>query len=693
MNDNTDKNVKKQKVVAKRRNCEVSEHESERQTVAAKHLKVSKTNKKETDNFKGARRKIEFGDKQVNKNNCRKSLENENKNANRLVKKTIHTRSKSSDPIKNVGQNTTMSTKVQWTKEFMKNIRQSNKKNLENKKSKTGDKKIETVVSNDKHVGKNFQKGDGIVTEVENANKDDVDNEEDLLDYEDDISIEEMDPDQVIEKECEEECREKPQPGTSKQCSQIEKDTRDLMAHLAKQPEAVRSNNPFMMMMEDFFEKKFKDMEAQAHQSHVNVKQAAGNQKSLNGNTMNRQNVNKDIKSPSDTTIYAPALQKKLTPQAKLTQDELMDSYLIQSCEPTIENENEMMISNFVGNVRRQQHPEDTERVDMDTMRDLSRMRSEAAAANLKEAQIRAERGMQEAEKFQANVETPGMVDVFNLPKNLDQGIEQNRESLRILNIGSGVSDDDFFHLTCHIDPNLIHKIEKGEFVELEKLLPKDKIGKAEENRLEWVQRDGGTFLVPAQRDNKIGSFRRWEQAFRAYATIYCGANPRRSKEIWQYITVINTAASSFSWDNVYNYDITFRHLMAFNPHRSWAVTYNQMWNLSMRDPLPKQQFNRNGGQSHYSGAGYVPNEKKGGGTGKRPKSDYCWDFNKGEPCKYGKRCRYIERCSYCDSPTHGVLTCYKLMKKEERKANHGNHHPTAGGNKNNSNNHKDKSK
>ena len=52
-------------------------------------------------------------------------------------------------------------------------------------------------------------------------------------------------------------------------------------------------------------------------------------------------------------------------------------------------------------------------------------------------------------------------------------------------------------------------------------------------------------------------------------------------KEIWQYITVINTAASSYIWDNVYNYDITFQHLWLFNPSRSWAVTYNQMWNLS----------------------------------------------------------------------------------------------------------------
>ena len=31
--------------------------------------------------------------------------------------------------------------------------------------------------------------------------------------------------------------------------------------------------------------------------------------------------------------------------------------------------------------------------------------------------------------------------------------------TLRIPDIGSGVSDDDFFHLTCHLEPNLIQKI------------------------------------------------------------------------------------------------------------------------------------------------------------------------------------------------------------------------------------------
>ena len=116
--------------------------------------------------------------------------------------------------------------------------------------------------------------------------------------------------------------------------------------------------------------------------------------------------------------------------------------------------------------------------------------------------------------------------------------------------IGMGLSDDDFFHLTCHIDPNLQLKIEKGCYVDLDKLLPKE-CGEnsvySNEKKMEWVQCEGSTYLVPAKKSSRINCFRRWEQAFRMYATIYCTKNPNRSHEIWQYISVINTASVSYN--------------------------------------------------------------------------------------------------------------------------------------------------
>ena len=46
-----------------------------------------------------------------------------------------------------------------------------------------------------------------------------------------------------------------------------------------------------------------------------------------------------------------------------------------------------------------------------------------------------------------------------------------------------------------------------------------------------------------------------------------------------------------------------------------------------------------------------------------KKKIDYCWSYNKGVKCKFGKECKFIERCSYCDEASHGVYNCHKLDK------------------------------
>ena len=401
------------------------------------------------------------------------------------------------------------------------------------------------------------------------------------------------------------------------------------------------------------------------------------------------------IKSPSDTTIYVPALRKKDD------RSDLMRDLEVTRLHEEVNQTNDIInkISNFVESVRQD-----------DSARKKS-ITSEIVIPGQEEARGRTQKVVIEAEKFRAAIAQPsGRNDIIDSGisdqlLNLDLGgnaaignfmnerqvdIVEETQSLQpqvnvvpaVSHIGMGQTDDDFFHLTCHIDQTLQQKIEKGQYVDLDKLLPRDRLscfdGQStgaigDENKFEWVQRDGGTFLMPAKRSSRITSFRKWEQAFRVYATIYCSENPNRSREIWQYISVINTAASSFVWDNVYSYDIIFRQLMEFNPARSWAVTYNQMWNLSMRDPLPNrgQKFVNNFGQSNFSGnnSHTQSNSKTGRKTlfaGRRTKSDYCWNFNKGIKCKWGKNCRFIEHCSYCDSSSHGVNTCPKLEKKDK---------------------------
>ena len=249
-----------------------------------------------------------------------------------------------------------------------------------------------------------------------------------------------------------------------------------------------------------------------------------------------------------------------------------------------------------------------------------------------------------EAEKFKASIAPkPGKSD--------DNRVGQLVNQLKQSRVHDGDCDDEFFHITYHIDPALKEKIEKGQFVDLEKLLPRDKSQMLkEDNVMQFHYRDGNAYWAPANSDKCISNVRKWEQAFRLYAAIYSEANPLRSSEIWQYVYVVNHAAMSYTWKNVSFYDITFRHLMEKHPNHSWAKTYTQMWNIAMTDLLSK---------THK----FAPSHATRSGTPNCPK--YCWKYNKNR--LHPGNCDFVHRCSYCDCGCYGRWNCLKRKREGNR--------------------------
>ena len=224
-----------------------------------------------------------------------------------------------------------------------------------------------------------------------------------------------------------------------------------------------------------------------------------------------RENTN-IVKSPSDTTIYAPALQKpknviatsrsvrneigkflsneaRQFPGANVGTHESQISMVDeQEIVPQNSNTKEQLIdriTRFVESIRMEQQEEDVQQPSTSG----ARRNSEVIVPGFDQAQNKSENTVIEAEKFKAKVaEPPGMLMsdlaqmqqfLQSLPMNLGSGVPQNNSHTNIINpvVGSGLSDDDFFHLTCHIDEALKLKIEKGQFVDLDRLLPKEKLG------------------------------------------------------------------------------------------------------------------------------------------------------------------------------------------------------------------------
>ena len=361
------------------------------------------------------------------------------------------------------------------------------------------------------------------------------------------------------------------------------------------------------------------------------------------------------LRSPSNTTLYAPGLMKGSTPNRNNmeTQNkqklELMEriSDIVESIRISTEGASQMEADNGPSTSTGITH---NNRGKQTENRDI--------AAKL----------LIEAEKFKATLNPPeGKEEITDF-----KGVENDCEEL--------LEDDDFFHIACHVDQNLKDKIERGKFVELEKLLVRDRFRRRnEEDKLEFYHRDGHTFLAPVQdRSNTITNVRRWEQAFRVYAAIFSKANPHRAAEIWQYVYVINTAASTFVWENVAFYDYTFRQMMSINPKRSWAKTYNQMWNIAMQDKIPPRSngtgVNYPSGNNHSHSNNHSSksfgNAAKSGKEGFRKKNGKgCWRFNRNEPCN-ASSCDFEHKCSFCGGRSHAVIDCNKLKSKESGKKN-----------------------
>ena len=357
------------------------------------------------------------------------------------------------------------------------------------------------------------------------------------------------------------------------------------------------------------------------------------------------------MKSPSDTTIYAPALAKSPVRMEPLL---VPTNFSIGGENQMQPNSNSVIIENQISDFVEQVRIADRQ----DAQEDASPGTSGSKAGGGDRELTRNDRAGKftlQAEKFRASVNAP-------------KGIEANEfyEHLK--------DDDDFFHITAHVDPATVLKIQKGEFIDLEKLLPRPKGIFNEQPKTRFFFQDGHPYFAPqVDRSRMITSFRKWENAFRVYAAIYSQANPDRAGEIWQYVFVINTAANAYVWPNVAEYDYAFRQMMGENPRRSWAKTYTQMWNVCLTEHLQSRPgYNTFGGGKTWgnnpSSASHGPHQNNSGqnGPNKSPaangggKSTHCWRFNRTGKCKFGKDCKYINRCSYCDGVSHGLYNCPK---------------------------------
>lgn len=196
-------------------------------------------------------------------------------------------------------------------------------------------------------------------------------------------------------------------------------------------------------------------------------------------------------------------------------------------------------------------------------------------------------------------------------------------------------------------------RIMRGEYVELEKLLPKHlRVGKHNQTRMHLVNTDGRALWAPEDEGSCINCYRKWEQAFEVYASIYITAFPKRAGELYDYKYVIRDAAENFIWDNVAAYDEEFRRHLGSHPRRGWTPKLSDEWTKHMKTQIGRH--NEKGIPTAGASSNYSNNTGEGSGQKAR---EICRRYNKGR-CTFGKACKFLHKCSICNKFGHGASIC-----------------------------------
>ena len=242
--------------------------------------------------------------------------------------------------------------------------------------------------------------------------------------------------------------------------------------------------------------------------------------------------------------------------------------------------------------------------------------------------------------------------------------------------VHSVLVDEEYAIVGSHLEESLRRKIVCHEYMDFSRLLPRDRIVREADKRLEIVHKDGQTFFRPVseRESGGITGLYKWDQAFRIFSSVYTEVFAHRASELLQYSHIIHHTSHLFTWDNIYAYDIDFRLHMSKHPERSWGIILQQAWSMQLQDRIGKPSTP---GQNALTGS-----KTPGSNNNKK----ICRKYNQGK-CTYGFNCKFDHRCGICSKSGHGAHICRKGNSGERYNRGNGNQHHHSG---NSHNSHRD---
>ena len=426
-----------------------------------------------------------------------------------------------------------------------------------------------------------------------------------------------------------------------------------------------------MSKVQHYFERKFGELS----RVHELEKQLEENKRHLEqlkarGNVDSCEVGEVDIDNQSELTVYRNAVEKKrasssseegginssddqievsIFSERELEREQRKDRRGVSSIQPNARDVMEVTSSGGSGQGGAQPK-----------IRSSRQIAEERVAKNTREAEAAKVRA------FDVPGEQLNNLHIIRGIRELRQNVEEAAPIYRI--------DEDYLLVASHVDETIRGKILNHEFVDFTKLLRRERQmdDDTAQQKMTIVNKGGLSYWVPLAEKQVINGYYKWDQAFRVFLDIYTGYYPERTSELIQYSHIIQQAAMSYSWENVYQYDREFRRHIERHQTRSWGVILQQAWTMFLKDRVvftPSKASTGSGGER---------GENKGSGVARK----LCIPFNRGH-CKYGARCKFEHKCGFCGKYGHGTFNCRKAQAVSGKESSSGGHKTDSKGNNN----------
>ena len=217
------------------------------------------------------------------------------------------------------------------------------------------------------------------------------------------------------------------------------------------------------------------------------------------------------------------------------------------------------------------------------------------------------------------------------------------------------------------IDKKMADAIEKGEYVDFDKLIRKKLGEKSKDERRRGVQChlkagaiDGEetTLLLKKAKVDTVGSFTKWMAVWNIFMQARLHFHPEEAYELFRYQTHITSFAPKHKWGAIYAYDIDFRHHISLErslpkAERQWrweeksAELMNEDLHNSFLTPKALECYNC-GMEGHMSPACPQPR------SGRRPRKGSAGGYGQQQQAQYVPQLPPLSHRNY---PAYGTAT------------------------------------